>query len=230
MADYNVQMKQYNGTSFDNILPYASQALTLAGGGSATKIIAQAKAGLSQIVTGSYVGNGTTQYSMSLEIPLNVKMLIIYNGDSALMRSESSSDGHADYSAYTFDGTTFTNIGKNTPTNQSNLPLLPLQTYHQWHSSKEPPYYMTGFSFEESPVISYCGYYSPHGNYCYYTIMSQLQNDGAGNCTVKYSEYHAIYQQRPGYPEPTKKLSAETCFNKQGITYHWIAFGNKFDI
>lgn len=33
MADYNVQMKQYNGTSFDNILPYASQALTLAGGG-----------------------------------------------------------------------------------------------------------------------------------------------------------------------------------------------------
>nr|DAO69337.1 MAG TPA: hypothetical protein [Caudoviricetes sp.] len=33
MADYNVQMKQYNGTSFDNILPYASQAFTLAGGG-----------------------------------------------------------------------------------------------------------------------------------------------------------------------------------------------------
>ena len=59
MADYNVQMKQYNGTSFDNILPYASQALTLAGGGSATEIIAQARAGLSQIATGSYVGNGT---------------------------------------------------------------------------------------------------------------------------------------------------------------------------
>ena len=59
MADYNVQMKQYNGTSFDNILPYASQALTLAGGGGATEIIAQARAGLSQIATGSYVGTGT---------------------------------------------------------------------------------------------------------------------------------------------------------------------------
>lgn len=59
MADYNVQMKQFNGTSFDNILPYASQALTLAGGGGATEIIAQARAGLSQIATGSYVGTGT---------------------------------------------------------------------------------------------------------------------------------------------------------------------------
>lgn len=59
MADYNVQMKQYNGTSFDNILPYASQALTLAGGGGATEIIAQARAGLSQIATGSYGGTGT---------------------------------------------------------------------------------------------------------------------------------------------------------------------------
>ena len=59
MADYNVQMKQYNGTSFDNILPYASQALTLAGGGGATEIIAKARVGLSQIATGGYVGTGT---------------------------------------------------------------------------------------------------------------------------------------------------------------------------
>lgn len=59
MADYKVQMKQYNGTGFDNILPYASQALTLAGVGGATEIIAQARAGLSQIATGSYVGTGT---------------------------------------------------------------------------------------------------------------------------------------------------------------------------
>lgn len=59
MADYNVQMKQFNGTSFDNILPHASEALTLAGGGGATEIIAQARAGLSQIAIGSYVGTGT---------------------------------------------------------------------------------------------------------------------------------------------------------------------------
>ena len=74
MADYNVQMKQYNGTSFDNILPYASQALTLAGGGGATEIIAQARAGLSQIATGSYVGNGQT----NLNIALGFKPKFIY--------------------------------------------------------------------------------------------------------------------------------------------------------
>ena len=66
MADYNVQMKQYNGTSFDNILPYASQALTLAGGGGATEIIAQARVGLSQFATGSYVGNGATSFDINV--------------------------------------------------------------------------------------------------------------------------------------------------------------------
>lgn len=35
MADYNVQMKQYNGTSFDNILPYASK---IAGGGATLRL------------------------------------------------------------------------------------------------------------------------------------------------------------------------------------------------
>ena len=80
MADYNVQMKQYNGTGFDNILPYASQALTLAGGGGATEIIAQARAGLSQIATGSYVGNGvaTKDTTVSIVLPFAPKLVIIF--------------------------------------------------------------------------------------------------------------------------------------------------------
>ena len=80
MADYNVQMKQYNGTSFDNILPYASQALTLAGGGGATEIIAQARAGLSQIATGSYVGTGTQRIASNpiiLSIGFKPQVLIL---------------------------------------------------------------------------------------------------------------------------------------------------------
>lgn len=75
MADYNVQMKQYNGTSFDNILPYASQALTLAGGGGATEIIAQARAGLSQFATGSYVGNG--QLGLNITVGFKPKVIIV---------------------------------------------------------------------------------------------------------------------------------------------------------
>ena len=78
MADYNVQMKQYNGTSFDNILPYASQALTLAGGGDATEIIAQARAGLSQIATGSYVGTGTYGQSNPTVINCGFKPKYVY--------------------------------------------------------------------------------------------------------------------------------------------------------
>lgn len=84
MADYNVQMKQYNGTSFDNILPYASQALTLAGGGSATEIIAQARAGLSQIATGSYVGTGTYGQSNPTVINCGFKPRMVVFGVSGV--------------------------------------------------------------------------------------------------------------------------------------------------
>ena len=85
MADYNVQMKQFNGTSFDNILPYASQALTLAGGGDATEIIAQARAGLSQIATGSYVGNGV--YTSPTQINIGFKPKLIFMGKGLLISS-----------------------------------------------------------------------------------------------------------------------------------------------
>ena len=81
MADYNVQMKQFNGTRFDNILPYASQALTLAGGGGATEIIAQARAGLSQIATGSYVGTGThgKSHPVVINCGFKPKIVLIYS-------------------------------------------------------------------------------------------------------------------------------------------------------
>lgn len=86
MANYNVQMKQFNGTSFDNILPHAyladkatdadhatsadsaNTATELAGGGGATEIITTARSGLSQIATGSYVGNGTVGESNTITI------------------------------------------------------------------------------------------------------------------------------------------------------------------
>ena len=78
MADYKVQMKQFNGMNFDNILPYASQALTLAGGGSATEIIAQSRAGLSKIATGSYVGNGV--YTSPTQIQVGFRPKTIFFG------------------------------------------------------------------------------------------------------------------------------------------------------
>ena len=109
MADYNVQMKQFNGTSFDNILPYASQALTLAGGGGATEIIAQARAGLSQIATGSYVGTGT--YSEGTTVTINLgfkpKLLIVFNPPVSTWSISPNRQypvfGHSLYSTYFYD-------------------------------------------------------------------------------------------------------------------------------
>lgn len=93
MADYKVQMKQYNGTGFDNILPYASQAETLRGGGTASDLITQARAGLCQIATGSYVGNGLTieGTKMSIIVPFTPKMLIVFPYTSLPWKSMSSS-------------------------------------------------------------------------------------------------------------------------------------------
>lgn len=93
MADYNVQMKQYNGTSFDNILPHAYLADTateLAGGGDATEIIAQARAGLSQIATGSYVGTGTYGYENPTVIVCGFKpkMVLFYSSSYYVRTSE----------------------------------------------------------------------------------------------------------------------------------------------
>lgn len=91
MANYNVQMKQFNGTSFDNILPHAyladkatdadhatsadsaNTATILDGGGGATEIITTARSGLSQIATGSYVGNGTVGESNAVTIQCGFK-------------------------------------------------------------------------------------------------------------------------------------------------------------
>ena len=82
MADYNVQMKQFNGTSFDNILPHAYLAdnAEKLGGGGKTEIIAQARAGLSQFATGSYVGNGQTSVgtSISITFPFSPKIVFIF--------------------------------------------------------------------------------------------------------------------------------------------------------
>lgn len=66
MSDYNVNMKKFNGTDYDNILPHAYLADTAISANIAEKleaisdIIIQARNGLSQIAIGGYVGNRET--------------------------------------------------------------------------------------------------------------------------------------------------------------------------
>ena len=107
MADYNVQMKQFNGTSFDNILPYASQALTLAGGGGATEIIAQARAGLSQFATGSYIGNGQLEFNITVGFKPKV---IIVQANGELNTSSSSGSRSIERGLTSFDKNSYASM------------------------------------------------------------------------------------------------------------------------
>ena len=67
MADYNVNMKQWNGTSFDNVLPLAYNAKQLEG-----QSLAEIKRWVHDnellLYTGQYIGTGT--YGISNKITL----------------------------------------------------------------------------------------------------------------------------------------------------------------
>ena len=82
MSDYNVNMKKFNGTDYDNILPmsYLAKTAEKLGGGATSDIITQARNGLSQIATGSYVGNGqiSQNISVSITMPFAPKLLLIF--------------------------------------------------------------------------------------------------------------------------------------------------------
>ena len=58
MADYNVNMKQWNGTSFDNVLPLAYNAKRF-DGQSLADVEQWAEFNGYKVVTGQYVGNGS---------------------------------------------------------------------------------------------------------------------------------------------------------------------------
>lgn len=58
MADYNVNMKQWNGTSFDNVLPLAYNAEQL-GGSSLSELKTWVEGNNLLLYTGQYTGTGT---------------------------------------------------------------------------------------------------------------------------------------------------------------------------
>lgn len=58
MADYNVNMKQWNGTSFDNVLPLAYNAKQLEGQ-SLAKVKQWVRDNNLSLYTGQYIGTGT---------------------------------------------------------------------------------------------------------------------------------------------------------------------------
>ena len=78
MADYNVNMKQWNGTSFDNVLPLAYNAKQLEG-----QSLAEVKQWVQDngllLYTGQYIGTGTAGSSSptSVTFPFEPILFVI---------------------------------------------------------------------------------------------------------------------------------------------------------
>ena len=76
MADYNVNMKQWNGTSFDNVLPLAYNAKQLEG-----QSLAEVKQWVQDnnllLYTGQYIGTGTYGENAAMTLTFPFEPLII---------------------------------------------------------------------------------------------------------------------------------------------------------
>lgn len=77
MADYNVNMKQWNGTSFDNVLPLAYNAKQL-GGQSLAEVKQWVQENNLLLYTGQYTGTGTygATKPVSIQFPFEPKLFI----------------------------------------------------------------------------------------------------------------------------------------------------------
>lgn len=204
MADYNVQMKQYNGTSFDNILPYASQALTLAGGGSATEIIAQARAGLSQIASGSYVGNGNwdQNYSVTLNLGFKPRLVFIFLGN--LLEYQEADVVNSVYAGYIVNA-----VGS--PGNFFNA---------KKSISPTPP--LVGVWMEELDRVGIYSYREGGSRYYGAEVVFTASNTGLSWKIViatGANSYPISDNPNASYYIPSY------LFNKSSITYNYIAFG-----
>lgn len=203
MADYNVQMKQYNGTSFDNILPYASQALTLTGGGGATEIIAQARAGLSQFATGSYVGTGVnSESSTPIEITFSFKprLILVFRTTYNRVPDVASSQTGKQYRWLSANGQYM-----DSPTSS---------TYAAQWNRFVPDYFMWAEGMTKSSLV----YEGSSGNSYSASAAYFIVSGNTFSVTIKKYNTSSSYEKFLA-PVPSH------IFNESGKTYAWVAFG-----
>lgn len=201
MADYNVQMKQFNGTSFDNILPYASQALTLAGGGDATEIIAQARAGLSQIATGSYVGNGVYTSPTQINVGFKPKLIFIGYGYNVYSSANPNFPVEARYK--------FVNGVAQPYTSFQALTIGVGDVGHNMFTGIMIP-------VGDIPIMIDSGRYQ---DVSHHNILTVSESNGL--VSIKQDSYVCS----DAYPTTLDYRAAEYQFNKQGTTYYYTAIG-----
>lgn len=100
MADYNVNMKQWNGTSFDNVLPLAYNAKQL-GGQSLSEVKQWVQDNGLLLYTGQYTGTGTYGESnpSSITFPFAPVLFFFPTG----FKTINTNDLTQDYKSFTID-------------------------------------------------------------------------------------------------------------------------------
>lgn len=114
MADYNVNMKQWNGTSFDNVLPLAYNAKQLEGQ-SLAKVKQWVRDNNLSLYTGQYIGTGTYGLSSptSITFPFEPALFFFPSysiSNERVIFANALSTNYAQ--AYVGDGS-YVNINKN---------------------------------------------------------------------------------------------------------------------
>lgn len=203
MADYNVQMKQYNGAGFDNVYPYASVAQTLAGGGSASEVIAQARNGLGQIATGSYVGTGTIG-GANINIGFRPKFFffsrkITYSGKYGGYKNEEKFMGN-----WSFDA--MENAADKSATN--------------FYGELYPFVVTVPDNVDSFSIISYASMMST--NYVRYNKTDFIITSDTMN--VSSSAWNV--NSKSGGTASGSSASIENAWNASGTTYYWVAIGD----
>lgn len=92
MADYNVNMKQWNGTSFDNVLPLAYNAKQL-GGQSLAEVKQWVQDNNLLLYTGQYIGTGTYGARNPNSVTIPFSPILFIPPYSRVKRQNASSQG-----------------------------------------------------------------------------------------------------------------------------------------
>lgn len=214
MANYNVNMKQFNGADYDNILPHAYLADTATnasiaeklGGGGTSDIVTLAREGLCRIATGSYVGNGVYTTPTTFYVGARPKLVIFYGlfTINPTYSGKKFVNGTAqNWSSFNVTCIRSTNMSLNTTYSSydritfTTINLIPDQTFLAFANKNSGNY----GSFDE-----------------YVSITLSYNN---GNVVITQTNYES-FQNTSAFSQYDRR-QASYQFNESGITYQWYA-------
>ena len=215
--NYNINMKKFNGTDYDNLLPLAYNALNSQQLDGKTfneiqNLFDSEITKRSLIATGSYVGTGTCGASHPTVINCGFKpKIILFFCDTTLISPEKVSESYLSKNGGQYKAGTNLNIKSNNVVSANGNSIFN-QISRSCFEIKDNgrPYNLA--SFEERHE----GYIAVH----YATISFTPLETGVSFYTDDYA-----YKFRSSPVGLKDMRSADFQFNAQGITYYYVAIG-----